>query len=364
MIHRALEYEQAERHLRSAIDMAEHDALVGGHNFPQDEDSYSHDLNVLFASSTQAFREALVGCILARLNDPTIDASKPYVKHGANAYNGRTLCSKVVTPILRDKQIPVSTGPFLSALRRGVRFTETMRIGIRDQDAFTAFLSIVGHINRLDEDLLTSLLVKFCIRFVGLREAANVRISKLQRISHEQYGILIDGLLKISSGGRFPMFLAEALFHAICLAFELDWKIIVQGINVSDSASGAGGDVEIWRGDELVLAAEITERRIDTTRVQATFQSKISPFSIQDYLFLVTNDADAEAIAQARRYFIQGHEVNFVNLRDYILMMLVSVGSHGRERFNRVLTERIENADTPTTLKVAWNAQITRLTEA
>ncbi len=360
----SLDYAQAERLLHIAIDRAEHDVLVGGRNVPPDEDSHGPYLDVLFTSSTQAFREALVGCILARLIDPKIDASKPYVKHGANSYNGRTLCSKVVTPVLRDKHIPVSKAPFLSTLRRGVQFTEAMRIGVRDQEAFTSFLAIVDQVNRLDENLLTSLLKDFCVRFVWLREAANVRVSKLQRISHEQYGLLIDGLLRIPSGGRFPVFLVDALFHAIRKAFELDWRIEVQGINVSDSASGAGGDVEIWRGDKLVLAVEITERRIDKSRVQATFQSKISPSSIQDYLFLVTSDADTEAIAQARRYFIQGHEVNFVNLRDYILMTLVSVGSHGRERFNRVLTERIEEADTPTTLKVAWNAQITRLTEA
>ena len=357
-----LDYEKACRFLLSAIDAAEQEALKGDPERPP-KHPLGRPLDTLFSSDTKAFREGLVGCVLARLCDPSVDATKPYVKHGDHSYNGRTLDEKVVNPTLRDRQIPISKAPFLSTLRRGVRFTRGMERGVRDQKAFTAFIKVVGYVNRADGTSLRDLLFDLCGRFIGLREAANVTVAKLQRISHEQYSSLIDGLLGIPSGGRFPVFLVDALFHAIRDVFGLDWKIVVQGINVSDEASGVGGDVEIWSEDTLVLAVEITERQVSKGRVQAIFQSKISPASIQDYLFLVTTDADTDAIAQARRYFNQGHEVNFVNLKAYILMTLVSVGVNGRQRFNRILTNRVEDQGTPTTLKVEWNAEITKLTE-
>ena len=47
----------------------------------------------LFASSTQAYREVLLGCGLARILDPSINIRHPYIKQGPDAFNGRTLQS-------------------------------------------------------------------------------------------------------------------------------------------------------------------------------------------------------------------------------------------------------------------------------
>ena len=56
-------------------------------------------LDTLFSSDTKAFREGLVGCVLARLCDPSVDATKPYVKHGDHSYNGRTLMRRLSTQL-------------------------------------------------------------------------------------------------------------------------------------------------------------------------------------------------------------------------------------------------------------------------
>ncbi len=40
----------------------------------------------IFSSSTQAYREVLLGCILARIMDNSIDIHLPYVNMGANAF--------------------------------------------------------------------------------------------------------------------------------------------------------------------------------------------------------------------------------------------------------------------------------------
>lgn len=106
------------------------------------EDLVQH-FDTIFRSSTQGYREVFLGCILARLNNPSIDIRKPYMKHGANAYNGRTLAEKVVTPFLHEKRIPASQAPFLSTFRRGVQFVDATRIGARDQVAFSSFLALL-----------------------------------------------------------------------------------------------------------------------------------------------------------------------------------------------------------------------------
>ncbi len=106
----------------------------------------------------------------------------------------------------------------------------------------------------------------------------------------------------------------------------------------------------------------MTERPVDRSRVVSTFNTKIAPAGIEDYLFFVRPSAPIdEAKQQARQYFSQGHEVNFVEIRNWILMTLATTGKRGRTIFNRVLTELLSSPDIPKALKVTWNEQIARI---
>jgi hypothetical protein len=124
-------------------------------------------------------------------------------------------------------------------------------------------------------------------KFAKLREAAEVPLSRLQRISLEQFESLISSLLNTPSGGRLPVIIVVAALRAIKDYFGVDWVIDYQGINVADAASGVGGDITIKQGDKIVFAAEVTERPLERARVVATFNTKIAPHGIEDYLFFV-----------------------------------------------------------------------------
>ncbi len=196
-------------------------------------------------------------------------------------------------------------------------------------------------------------------KFAQLRERANVSLARLQRISLDQLDVLISRLLEIPSGGRFPVLFVIATFTAIKTSFTLDWVISWQGINAPDIQSGAGGDITISSGDTIFLAAEITERSVDRNRVVATFNTKIAPNAIQDYLFFVKSSAATlDAAQQAHQYFAQGHEVNFLEIKSWILMMLATLGASGRAIFNEALLELLDSGDVPQALKVSWNEQI------
>lgn len=136
----------------------------------------------------------------------------------------------------------------------------------------------------------------------------------------------------------------------------------MQGINVADKFSGTGADITIKHAKKILLAAEVTERNVDKTRVISTFQTKIAPQGIEDYLFLVTGQADTQVMKQARQYFSQGHEINFFEMKNWIVVILATIGSAGRAIFNEVLMEKLSAADIPAALKVAWNNEIAKLT--
>jgi hypothetical protein len=287
----------------------------------------------------------------------------PYVGHGSAAYHARRLDEEVINPFLKEKEIPSSKGPFLSVFRRAVRFDTSIRQGLKDKTVYDSFLVLVDDIAEADKDTdLQDMLRVVLAEFILLREKSHVAVARVQRASLPQIIALMNELLRIPSGGRFPVFLVVATFRALSATFNLGWVVQYQGINVADAASGEAGDITIKRGDITLMAAEVTERVVEKSRVVSTFTAKIAPLGIQDYLFFV-REAHPDAYNQAHQYFSQGHEVNFLNIKQCIGDILAAIGAPGRSLFIRELIELLDQPDVPREMKVGWNESILRLTK-
>jgi len=355
-------HKQASELLRKTFNEAEN--LLPFRAAPAIPDEQKCHFDAIFKSSTQAYREVLLGCIVVRLLDKGIDIRLPYVSQGDQAFNGRDLDEMVINPFLKEQQIPSSKGPYLSVFRRQVRFDESTRERLRDKSRYDAFLSIVSRLeSEHDDTVLQRYLLYALYCFLVLREASRIPLARVHRLSVPQYESVVDHMLGTASGGLIPVLLVVAMFRALKEAFALDWDIDYQGVNVSDRSSQAAGDVTIKTGAHLVLGVEVTERRVDKARVVATFQSKIAPGGVEDYVFLVNlkliND---EAIKQAHQYFAQGHEVCFVDLRTWLSTLLVTIGIKGRSSFNNYLQELLADDDVPSQVKTAWNSAIQGIT--
>lgn len=356
-----IDYDTARKLLEDAFTQAENDLLTG--SAPSVSEELRNSFDVLFRSSTQAYREVLLGCTIARIQDRKINIRQPYVEQGPSAFSGRSLDERVINPFLHEKRIPSSRGPYLSVFRRSVRFDSNTRAGLRDKSAYDSFLAVLAY---LESTHRHSELIKFLkyllYKFAELRESATILLSKLQRMSLAQYDDLISGLLATPSGGRFPMLLVVTTFNAVKEFFNLDWQVLWQGINVADTPSGVGGDITITSAGQILMAAEVTERPIDKSRIVAIFNTKIAPTGIEDYLFFVKVSGVApEAKQQAHQYFAQGHELNFLEIKEWILMSLATMGKKGRAAFNKILVDLLDASDVPRTLKVAWNHQVAKI---
>src|SRR5690606_25186984 len=101
----------------------------------------------MFASETQAYREAFVGCAVVRLVNRDIDVRYPATADGENAFSGRRVADAVVTPFLQSKRVPVSASPYLSSLRGGAKFIPGGQPRIqRDQAGFDALVAAVEYL--------------------------------------------------------------------------------------------------------------------------------------------------------------------------------------------------------------------------
>jgi hypothetical protein len=320
--------------------------------------------DVVFASDTQAYREALLGCLLAKIVTPHTNIRLPYVKHGADAFSGRSLDERVVNPFLREKGIPCSRGAYLSVFRRNVRFDAATGEGVKDKPGYDALLKMLDYISsQKGQENLLSLLNFVLFRFVLLREQGKVSLTRLERISLSQYRHLISGLLARQSGGLFPVILVLSMVEAIIERFSLHWVVAFHGINVADKASGAAGDISVQEETGVtILTIEVTERPVDVHRVRATFTEKVAGAGIHDYVFLVhLRQIGDEVRQQVERYFAQGYDLNFADIEEWLVNTLVTVGVQGRQAFQQRILFHMSKPDVPKTVKIAWNQEIGQL---
>jgi hypothetical protein len=356
---RPIDYVAALTKLETAFGLAEADFRDGVELSVPDE--IVETTRTLFASSTRAFREALIGCVLARLSDPEIDIRLPYMKQDEAAFNGRTLDEKVVNPFLREHAVPCSSGPYLSALRRNIKLIPETATGLRDKDAFAAMLKFIEILSVANSDHAALYLRYLLGAFVRMRDEADVPLSRIARFSVEQYEVVIDGMLATPSGGLVPVFFVVAMLRTLSDCFQLGWQIEFQGINVADRATGVGGDVTVSRDGAIVLAIEITERRIERARVVSTFETKIAPHGLEDYLFFFSAAKPTdEAHERARAYFAAGHDINFVAVRGWLMTTMATIGPRCRALFTEHMLELLDEQSVPSTVKVAWNDAVTR----
>ena len=219
-----IDYNQARDLLNKGFSTAELHLLNG--IFPQIDHSLLDHFNVIFSSHTQAYREVLLGCVVARFIDRAIDIHLPYVSHGPNAFNARDLDEKVINPFLQSRRIPSTKGPYLSTFRRQVKFEPSTRDGLRDKHGYDALLSLVDYLANLrNDDEIHKFLGHLLFCFVQLREASIVPLTHIQRFSLEQYGLLFSSLLSRSSGGLYPVLLSLCMFETIKQFFALDWEL-------------------------------------------------------------------------------------------------------------------------------------------
>ena len=348
-----IDYRVAQDILEKAFGRAEESFLTGTGEIGSWP---SESLDILFSSSTQAYREVLIGAVLVKLLDPIVNIRRPYVGQGTDSYNGRTLDEKIVNPFLQTKRIPSSKGPFLSVFRRSVPFVAETRQGLRDKIGYDHLLVLLDYVQSTTLEDAEAFLSQVLYRLVLLRESSIVQVNRIHRLSLEQYDELISRLLSSPSGGRFPVLCAVATFKMLNDFFGANWVIEFQGINVSDAASGVGGDITIRSDGQAILSVEVTERPIDVGRAASTFNTKIAPVSGKDYLFLLGSGAPSiEARRQAHQYFAQGHEMVFMPTKDWMLAILATVGSNGRIQFNQRLVELLVNDEVPAVLKARWN---------
>lgn len=355
-----IDYENARRVLDSLYTYAENNSSAFANQL---NERLCAELDVVFSSQTQSYREVLLGCALIHAINVNIDIRRPYIKQGENAFNGRTLDEEVINPFLQEKLIPCSKSPFWATFRRNVMLTDQTKAGLRDKKGYEAMLHIISQMeNQVDSESRESMVVCLLVRFINLRDLSRVPLINVSRLSIDQFDTFIELLLARQSGGLLPVLLTVAFYKMLNKYYEKNWDISWQGINVADKATGVDGDISIAENGQQRIAIEVTERPIDKRRVTSTFNTKISHSEASAYLFAYTNTRpDESALQAAQNLFTQGYEVNFVAIKNLIINGFLSQEPTARVLFMEEMLLLLDKQDVLSSIKLAWNECI-RLT--
>ncbi|MCL2285414.1 MAG: hypothetical protein FWC32_03515 [Firmicutes bacterium] len=320
----------------------------------------SENLDIIFNSKTQSYREVLLGCALMRLIDPAVNVRLPYINHGEGSFNGRSLDEYSINPFLQEQLFPCSKGPYLAAFRRSVKLLPETAEGLRDKIGYSAMMELLTVIeNSTSNEQIQNFIMCLLQRFILLRNASRVPLARINRFSIEQYRQLLVELTSYQSGGLLPVLITVAFFQTLAERYSLSWDIVWQGINVADNATGAEGDVTIKENGVTILAIEITERPLDHRRIVSTFNTKIILNDVKEYLFVFTKtEPDDTAIQAAKNLFSQGYEINFANVVDFIINNFLALPASSREVFADKMLTLLDSREVPSTIKVKWNDAI------
>lgn len=323
-------------------------------------ESNRENLDILFNSKTQSYREVLLGCALMHLIDPAVNVRLPYINHGEGSFNGRSLDEYSINPFLQEQLFPSSKGPYLAAFRRSVKLVPETAEGLRDKAGYTAMLDLLGVVEKCNTDDETQIFIMCLLqRFIMLRNASRIPLARIERFSIEQYGQLLQDLVNYQSGGLLPVLITVAFFQTLAEQYSLAWDISWQGINVADNATGAEGDVTIKVDGATILAIEITERPLDQRRIVSTFNTKIILNDVKEYLFIYTNtEPDDTAKQAARNLFSQGYEINFANVVSLIINNFLAMPASARAIFTGKMLTLLESKEVSAAIKVKWNESV------
>jgi SacI restriction endonuclease len=358
-----IDYEQAQRELdqagREAARLFEEGARPGV------EQLFSEAAERVFSSKTASWREVLLGCVLARTVNASVNVRKPYVDPDDSlSFSGRTLDERVVNPYLVAQQIPATKGPYLATVRRSVPLTTETKRGVKDETAYEALMEALSAVERASADECRQLLRHLMWSFFDLRAKHGIQLDRVERLNLDQTLRLAQDLLNVKSGGFAALHVAASAFFAVNVAWDLGWVVDVQGINVADTASGRSGDITLRKSGEILLVVEVTERALDQQRVTATFRSKIAEQRIRDYVFLIPKVAVTSGVRDLlNRLFAQGHSVEVVDMEIWLEGVLVTIGETGRRLFAEEMRKSFMGPGTPTNLKQAWNRILGEVTE-
>ncbi len=213
------------------------------------------------------------------------------------AWDARSFCSAVIVPWVSDNHdvLGKSPDPYVNNPLRRQRLDEgTHQLRYKQEwDALVSFLAPLDTGGRIK---LEAAFIR-CLESVARRLAAQSFGYQVPiRVSLPQMIRVLEEFLAEASGGLRPLVVTAAMMTVLGRAFSLFANVLSQGLNESDSSTGAPGDVMCMDSNgNMVLAIEVKDRALTLADVRGSIQkARASTDPLSNLLFASPSIRDDE----------------------------------------------------------------------
>jgi hypothetical protein len=319
----------------------------------------------------KGFSGIVLTAIVGRLLDMKFDPSDNFY-----ACNPRSLFELCIRPVLRERhKAPMGKSDPLNVAKGTKRLDDNWANrgrGGKVNPSAAATVKLVQWIAIANKHQLEKLLRAVVWVYLGLRNL------KAQTLSSITLGPGLDDAIYVvqkligeaTAGGATAQIIVEAILLA--QHEQTQSKDVVKGVGGSVNATNttSGKPADVWEEyDDSLHGYEVTTKYVDTNRVQDSANSvhaylqrtkkdiKYVEITFLCHLPLVHVEALGSNISFVDESGIQFH---FVELYQWLIIMLERIGADGRENVLASIAEYAQQPDTDYSVKHAWEKLSTR----
>ncbi len=256
----------------------------------------------------------LMACLLAKVENPSLDIRQPYTEIGEKkSFSGRKYDEAYIGPFINRHKLPCnSTTAFLTPALRNIDepLTKNVKLVGEPRKVYDFSLEILDavekqHVGAIDvlREIIRQLLILRDEREQGitallkkLKTADNERSPSVEMIINVMGDLLAEG-----GTSRLPVLIIAAAYRVA--QKQLGEQILhLHSHTAADEQTGAVGDIEIVLADDdkVVTAYEVKDKPVVKSDLDRALQ-KIGtlPHKVDNYVFVSTEDIEREVLAYA-----------------------------------------------------------------
>lgn len=334
-----------------------------------DENQYvdqhiAQKIREIFNASQLTYKYILFTNILAKAVNPNIHYRSMQAGSDLDgAYNARSLGHKIVVEWEKEngERLGGSNEPFLNKPARDPEFA--LENAARSQSAQERLYNLL---NTLEDQTNTgnidplNVLRQALYEFLQL-EPQTVDYEDPSDVPHRKLAPLVKDYISTSGGGERLAAVTAGVYRTYYSQAGDGWEIDAEHANTADEFSKSAGDVEVFREELLVRAAEVKDKPAERSDIQHAI-TKAREAELGEYLFVLGAGWQSKSEKQAAINDIENAPIELILVHpDELLSMLKFVGDAGRVEFTRVVGEYLNDMRATSSNKDDWKALVDSL---
>ncbi len=319
-------------------------------------------LTACLTSTTKSYHyvlptQLLCKCVDRRLDSHSIQAA--YNKPGA--FDARTIAHGVIVPFdqANHRVLGGSAEPYVNNPLRCPAVIKRYRTQQKNKQDWDKLVAVFDAVEEAKSPKFTQKVFdQVLAELYRLLSDVQVVYPTPNRVSFKQTVDLVQSFTVDKSGGDRIEAVCAALFRAIASEFGLFDDIRRQKVNVADSVSGMGADIECRYKGKIALLVEVKDRSLTLTQLNVKLDTARVK-KISEILLLAERGLEQAEQTQVEERvtseFSSGQNIYISNFLDFSTGLLILLGEKGRVVFLGLVGQELDKANSSIVHRRAWS---------